>query len=223
MKFGFEGHDALGIPKKGTVEAESEAEAAETLRKQGVFALRLDADGEIQKPVLNHPTTVSPNDSPAAALDQWMTDGGRPEKEKKWVSPSATPSVVESRQEAMQPQKSIGEFLGVQPRHEPQQVKTEKQAAKEAKIENLDVFGRAIHTWAETVHAAKKYHLNVEDLRPAAQVLLAQVLREEYDRRMAEKSFVGRVLAAIKEDMANSGYNAAEAASKRKKKSGKRK
>lgn len=59
MKFSYEGHDKMGRPLKGDLEAFNQEAAAAELRAMGVFAMRLEQAGEEpMKTVLEHKESV---------------------------------------------------------------------------------------------------------------------------------------------------------------------
>jgi hypothetical protein len=59
MKFSYEGHDKMGRPLKGDLEASNQEAAAAELRAMGVFAMRLEQAGEEpMKTVLEHKESV---------------------------------------------------------------------------------------------------------------------------------------------------------------------
>jgi len=59
MRFRFEGHDKMGRPMKGELDAANQEMASAELRTREVFALKLEpVDGEPMRTVLEHPEEI---------------------------------------------------------------------------------------------------------------------------------------------------------------------
>lgn len=95
MKFRYEGHDRMGRPQKGSVEAENQEKASEILRANDVFALKLEpATDEPMKTVLDHPEA-------SQALDETK------EMRRQEAQPQQQPVDVEAEIEAVKQEAGV--------------------------------------------------------------------------------------------------------------------
>lgn len=186
MIYWYEGHDAAGNPKLGTVEAISTEKAAEQLRAAGIFAMNIETGNVVAR-------TILPNHKAPTHLQQGPGAGDPP-----------------------LPGESFDEFLGVQPKtkraiENAQRGYAGDPPSAEELVEYAESWGdgeqtapgydkkdvpkvlaetpllKALMTYVGVIEEARKV-VPVEELKLPARLLLKDVLAKEFERQMAPQA-----------------------------------